>query len=582
MNDQHHLERINALTRNARTTWFTLLAALVFVSITLMGVEHIDFYGVDRATALPLVGVEVPTRLFFVAAPILIAAIYGYFHLYVIRLWDALCDAPANFETITLGEAVSPWLVSDALIYVRAVFTGDDCAIRRPLDFGAMLLNFLLIWGFGIGVLVWLWWVSATARDSGMTAWAAAGLFASLIAGFASLSALFLRLRRTSHHRSFLNNSPIMSLLVLLGAAIAGLTIDRTQRSPDWLAQINLDGETLALRPLGWLTYADAKKDFQSEWCRRETLVYGIEDCENTHDPQTGFEEEFSRRRSAARREIPRPSWSAVAPGPTHMDFRFANMNNIFLVGANLRQSHFDGADLRRAQLEGADLFGTTMTNTNLTKVQLEEADLRRANLSGADFSEAMMYGANLRMVKTMQGAIFRDAQMQRVNLRGAPLEGVDLTGAQMQGAMLDYLRITGIGTLLRGTDLRGATNHGGMLRNVDLSEVIFDGETDFRNVFLDGSVTLPDGFAEQMGNPCQWVQDEVLSDGEFLGRWRGWIENEPETGLTRIPGDDEFKRLGWKLVGQDSEHPEQSGEDIQVLPIPPPETCTWQTGPMP
>ena len=33
-----------------------------------MSVKHIDFYGVDRATKLPLINVEVPTRLFFLAA----------------------------------------------------------------------------------------------------------------------------------------------------------------------------------------------------------------------------------------------------------------------------------------------------------------------------------------------------------------------------------------------------------------------------------------------------------------------------------------------------------------------------------
>ena len=38
MTDQDHLDRINALTRNARQTWFALLAALVFVGIYLMWV----------------------------------------------------------------------------------------------------------------------------------------------------------------------------------------------------------------------------------------------------------------------------------------------------------------------------------------------------------------------------------------------------------------------------------------------------------------------------------------------------------------------------------------------------------------
>lgn len=90
------IARINALTTNARNTWFALLGVLVFVGITLMGVEHIDFYGVNRATQLPLVNVEVPTKFFFLAAPVLTAAIYGYFHLYLIRLWDALSEADAQ------------------------------------------------------------------------------------------------------------------------------------------------------------------------------------------------------------------------------------------------------------------------------------------------------------------------------------------------------------------------------------------------------------------------------------------------------------------------------------------------------
>ncbi|WP_299674758.1 hypothetical protein [uncultured Roseobacter sp.] len=90
MTDDDHLKHIHALTTNARNTWFVLLAALIFVGITMLGVRPVDFYGVSRNTDLPLVGVSVPTRLFFYTAPILTVAVYGYFHLYLIRLWDAL------------------------------------------------------------------------------------------------------------------------------------------------------------------------------------------------------------------------------------------------------------------------------------------------------------------------------------------------------------------------------------------------------------------------------------------------------------------------------------------------------------
>jgi len=94
--DRLAIERIDAVTRNARSTWFGLLGLFTFVMITLLGVEDIDFFGYDRATQLPLIGVSVPTTTFFIAAPILTAAIYAYFHFYLMKLWDALGRAPKH------------------------------------------------------------------------------------------------------------------------------------------------------------------------------------------------------------------------------------------------------------------------------------------------------------------------------------------------------------------------------------------------------------------------------------------------------------------------------------------------------
>lgn len=84
------LERIEAISQNARATWFALLGLLTFVMVTLLGVDDVDFFGYGRETQLPLVGVSVPTSLFFYAAPFLTAAVYAYFHFYLMKLWDAL------------------------------------------------------------------------------------------------------------------------------------------------------------------------------------------------------------------------------------------------------------------------------------------------------------------------------------------------------------------------------------------------------------------------------------------------------------------------------------------------------------
>lgn len=157
--------RINALTTNARNTWFVLLGVLVFVAITLMGVQHIDFYGVDRATDLPLVNVAVPTWLFFYAAPLLITAVYGYFHLYLIRLWDALGTAEPTVNGRPLGDAITPWLVSDVALKLRATTRDPTCVTPRAVEIPNAVWNTLFAWVAGPGILGWLWWASMPARD---------------------------------------------------------------------------------------------------------------------------------------------------------------------------------------------------------------------------------------------------------------------------------------------------------------------------------------------------------------------------------------------------------------------------------
>ena len=65
------VERVAVLTRTARGTWLGLLSYLAFVGVMLMGVQDADFFLTERETALPLIGVSVPTNLFFYFAPTL-------------------------------------------------------------------------------------------------------------------------------------------------------------------------------------------------------------------------------------------------------------------------------------------------------------------------------------------------------------------------------------------------------------------------------------------------------------------------------------------------------------------------------
>jgi hypothetical protein len=251
MTDQDHIDRIDALTRNARNTWFTLLAALVFVGITLMGVEHIDFYGVDRATKLPLIGVNVPTRYFFVAAPILITGIYGYFHLYPIRLWDALSIAPSRTKGTRLGETISPWLVTDAALHLRLWFRTDNCTPPRSMEMLATLLNGFIAWGFGLLVLYFLWTLSFAARTFWITGIAGVSFGLAAFMGYSSLSMMLDRMWK-SHDgsASYLwskAHQMVFGVGVICMIGVQGY--QRTSGSIERLAGLNLYGENIIEKP---------------------------------------------------------------------------------------------------------------------------------------------------------------------------------------------------------------------------------------------------------------------------------------------------------------------------------------------
>jgi uncharacterized protein YjbI with pentapeptide repeats len=230
--------------------------------------------------------------------------------------------------------------------------------------------------------------------------------------------------------------------------------------------------------------------------------------------------------------------------------------------------------------MQGADLYDSLMRGAKLTQAQMESADLRFAQMQEADLFEAKLQRANLRETN-LRGAILVGANMHEADLSGAQLQKANLRAARLNGATLDFTVITGDPAAenvrlspelrmsrnipgLASIDLSMATNNGGMLRFVDMTEIVFDDATDFRNVFLDGSVSMTAEFRARMGNPCQWVDRRIEDDAEFYGRWRGWIE----------AARDDLYAPDWKSLAP-------SGfEDVEaVRPSP---FCKWKTGPMP
>ncbi len=118
--DDDGLKRVQDIIRNARATWFALLGALVFASVTLAGVKDISFFVNTVETKLPLADISVPVVSFFWAGSLLTAALYAYFHLYLELLWQALGDFPARDKTgALLADRIEPWIVADTALRFR-------------------------------------------------------------------------------------------------------------------------------------------------------------------------------------------------------------------------------------------------------------------------------------------------------------------------------------------------------------------------------------------------------------------------------------------------------------------------------
>ncbi|MBO6896832.1 MAG: hypothetical protein JJ868_05630 [Shimia sp.] len=108
-----NIQTINRSIHSSRLAWYSLLLVLIVLGLPLMSLQHIDFYGTNRAITLPLTEIAIPTHLYFYAAPPLVAATYKILHLSLLRLWAAISSAPSQINDTALEDVISPWFVSD-------------------------------------------------------------------------------------------------------------------------------------------------------------------------------------------------------------------------------------------------------------------------------------------------------------------------------------------------------------------------------------------------------------------------------------------------------------------------------------
>jgi uncharacterized protein YjbI with pentapeptide repeats len=105
-----------------------------------------------------------------------------------------------------------------------------------------------------------------------------------------------------------------------------------------------------------------------------------------------------------------------------------ADLQNTWMIGADLRGAdlslaHLEGAELASAELRGADMTVASLDKADLYNADLRDANLFAVNLEGAYLRDADLRGANLNLVKLKGAYGWTEDQLNEAeNLKGATM----------------------------------------------------------------------------------------------------------------------------------------------------------------
>ena len=74
-----------------------MLLGCVYSWLTIATTTDVKLLTNTASSPLPIIGTEIPIAWFYIAAPLVLIALYLYFHFYLQGLWESLASLPAIF-----------------------------------------------------------------------------------------------------------------------------------------------------------------------------------------------------------------------------------------------------------------------------------------------------------------------------------------------------------------------------------------------------------------------------------------------------------------------------------------------------
>jgi uncharacterized protein YjbI with pentapeptide repeats len=538
------LKHVEETSRNATTVFFGLLAASLYSWLTIATTTDVALITGSASSPLPIINTNIALSGFYLAAPLILIAVYCYFHLYLQRLWRGLASLPAVFpDGEALDDKAYPWLLNGL---VRAHFKKLELA-QRPLTRGENFISVFLAW-WVVPITLLAFWLRLLPRHD----WLGTMLHAFLIGGAAwfGVSSYQLAVRTlrgaTAPDEENKGDQP---LLVRMWRTIRRYRPGGMEAAGFGVGIVVMLSVSAAIEPgddfltafgsgLGYETYADLTDDDVSTkpsgWTGRdETAAVEIAQVKGADLEGSDLRNADAVGAFLVKANISRADLSdAVLRQADLTDANLSDADVFFanLTGAKLTRANLTGVDAILADLTGANLTRANLTGVNLTGVNLTGANLTGANLTGADLTDANLSDADLADLTgaDLTGADLADLTGAFGGFPGANLTGANLTGAhgvtqeQLDAACGDDMTKLPEGltiTPCRTPGQEGASTsrqEGTKQQGVDVEEILLDLQIGFasNDTSLNTSATEKlDGTLEYLKNE-PGLKDAILIEG--------------------------------------------------------------------
>jgi uncharacterized protein YjbI with pentapeptide repeats len=436
-----NVDQLSEISRNSQTTFVALILACVYSYLAIATTTDAALISNSSATPLPIIQVNVPIVWFYHFAPIILAVLFAYFHLYLERFWRCLARLPLwHPDGRGLDDYVYPWLISST--FIRGGI--PQLAAKRITARLEAWLSLLLAWWLVPIVLLFYWSRYLAAHD-----WLGTTLHLALILITAAFALRFYFTAKNALNE--MARSPASGAGAASRVSASGLQLTRRQI---WLS---IGGLAVLMACLLYLSAA-AIRGLAPTTCERQAAD---SDCWFYSYGRAAWEAAGFKPRIEVRehRFVSKPeNWDKLIAAPAAVfsflesqrtlvldqrDLRDMDANGAFLAGSRIRRSNLEYADLRHVVLTGSRLEDLDLTGANL-----EDADLQHAQIDNVNFDGVFAKAARFNRVKFKEGTLDTGTRLSGI------FHDVSFEGAE--GQRLRF-HSDGIETTLQEARLRDA-----------------------------------------------------------------------------------------------------------------------------